>query len=127
MPARGRRRAKNTSEDVPRRAPAQLGLRDVACPGQHTLLLSGELDMVSGPELRAALTRVCVEGAGTVVLDLSGLTFMDSTGIHAVRLTRELCAEHGCELRMIPGPAQVQRVFEIVGLLDQLPFRGDGE
>jgi anti-anti-sigma factor len=37
-----------------------------------------------------------------VVLDLSRLTFMDSTGIHAVLLTKQLCAEHGCGFFVVP-------------------------
>ncbi len=100
-------------------------MQDVVCEGQHTLVLAGELDMVSSAVLHAALERVCADATTAVVLDLSRLTFMDSTGIHAVRLTKELCAEHGCEFHLIPGPAQVQRVFEITGLLDRLPFRRD--
>ena len=57
------------------------------------------------------------------MLDLSRLTFMDSTGIHAVLLAKELSAEHGVEFSVVPGEAQVKRLMQITGLLAALPIR----
>jgi anti-sigma B factor antagonist len=94
--------------------------RDGAC---HTLVMVGELDMASAPPLDAALHRICADGAEQVALDLSRLTFMDSTGLRVMLVAKDLCERHGCEFQLIPGPAQVQRLFEVTGLLEQLPFR----
>ncbi|HEV2923853.1 MAG TPA: STAS domain-containing protein [Solirubrobacteraceae bacterium] len=86
----------------------------------HTLLLSGELDMAAEDELEAAI--VSCAGAARLTLDLSQLTFMDSTGLTLVLLADDLCKAHGIAFALVPGPRQVQRVFEIAGVLERLPF-----
>jgi anti-anti-sigma factor len=48
---------------------------------------------------------------------------MDSTGIHVLLVTKELCAEHGSQFSIVPGQSQVSRVLQITGLLGQLPTR----
>jgi anti-anti-sigma factor len=99
-------------------------MQDVVCEGEHTLMLSGELDLNSAPLLSVALRLICAEPAtSAVVLDLSRLTFMDSTGIHAVLLAKELSAQHESEFSVVPGEAQVKRVMQITGLLATLPIR----
>jgi anti-sigma B factor antagonist len=103
-----------------------LQLQDLVCGDTHTLVMSGELDMAGCSALSAVLAHLCRDGIEALVLDLRRLSFVDSSGIHAILRARELCSEHGCELRVIPGQAQVQRAFAICGLLDQLPFRDDG-
>lgn len=50
---------------------------------------------------------------------------MDSTGLRAILLAEDLCERHDCELVVIPGPAQVQRLFEVTGLSGRLPFQTD--
>ncbi len=98
-------------------------LRDESVGARHTLVLIGELDMASAPALDAALRGICSNATEAVALDLSSLTFMDSTGLRVMLLAKDLCQRHGCEFQLIRGPAQVQRLFEITGLLEQLPFR----
>jgi anti-anti-sigma factor len=112
-------------QNVPDSAARQLELQHVICAGQHTLRLTGELDIASCPALDAALPHICTDKTAAVVLDLSELTFLDCTGIHAILAAQRLCQEHGCEFLLVPGTAQVQRVFEVCGLLDQLHFRTD--
>jgi len=90
---------------------------------QRTLVLSGELDLACAPILDAAVERICTEQIETLTLDLSKLTFMDSTGLRAVLLAEDLCERRDCKLVVIPGPAQVQRLFEVTGLLERLPFQ----
>ncbi len=104
-------------------AVAQLELREEGIGARHTLALIGELDMASAPALETALRRICSYGAEAIALDLSGLTFMDSTGLRVMLLGKDLCQRHGCDFQLVRGPAQVQRLFEITGLLEQLPFR----
>lgn len=109
-------------QNVPRYGSSQFELQDVVCGGQHTLLLTGELDIASCPPLDAAIAEVCTDGTNAVVLDLSKLTFMDSTGIHVVLVAKGLCAAHGCDFLVIPGQPQVLRVLAVSGLLDHLPL-----
>ena len=106
---------------------ANLRVLEMACDdGRHTLVLSGELDVASFGVLKRPLCQIGADGATSFTLDLAGLTFIDSSGIRAVLAARALCAAHGCEFRLIPGPARVQRVFEVSGLIDHLPFSNEG-
>jgi anti-sigma B factor antagonist len=109
-------------DDLPLRRPSQLELKDVVRGEEHTLALTGELDIASCPLLVATVLQICSEGAGALVMDLSGVTFMGSTGLRALLSAKGLCARHGCEFLLIPGPAQVQHLFELTGVLDRLPF-----
>jgi anti-sigma B factor antagonist len=92
----------------------------------RTLVLSGELDLASSWLLDCPLRRIGANGTRSFTLDLSGVTFIDSAGIRAVLAARGLCAARRCEFMLVPGPAQVQRVFEMSGLIDHLPFRNHG-
>jgi anti-anti-sigma factor len=100
----------------------QLELQDAISDGQHVLTLRGELDMASASELKAALVRVCEEKPRVLTLDLRGLTFIDSTGLQAIIAASQECEKLAAEFRLIPGPPAIQRVFEIVGLIERLPF-----
>lgn len=114
----------------PRAAPADQAhafeLQQVVRATCHTLVLTGELDLASAPALATAVAHIRMDRSTQLVLDLRKLSFIDSTGIRAVLVTRELCAECSCEFSLIPGPPRVRRVFEVCGLLDRLPFRSDG-
>jgi anti-sigma B factor antagonist len=79
------------------------------------VLVSGELDIFSGPILRHRLADL--DGA-SMVLDLSGVTFIDSVGLHVLLDLFEAAAGR---LSVIPGPATV-RLFEITGLQGKLPL-----
>lgn len=109
-------------------------LTDVAVPefgiedhtdadGHVTLRLSGELDTDSVSSLEHAAERHFSSGAQAVTLDLSELLFIDSTGLAAVVLVARLCERDGRSLEIVPGPRAVQRLFEITGLAEVLPFQ----
>jgi anti-anti-sigma factor len=92
--------------------------------GRHTLSLGGELDIASASTLHGAISRVlaCASAGDTIVLDLSGLMFIDSTGLAEIILTSQLCDRDGHQFALVPGPRAVQRMFELTGLIDALPF-----
>jgi anti-sigma B factor antagonist len=95
--------------------------------GRYRLVLTGELDMGGAAQLEAAITRRCTEGALELELDLRQLTFIDSQGLRAIIAAQEECATHNAEFFLIRGdhPAQ-QRLFEVTGLRDLLPWRDPG-
>jgi anti-sigma B factor antagonist len=103
------------------------GIEDRNEGSRHTLLLRGELDIASAPSLEGMFQELCQGGARELVLDLSQLAFMDSTGLNAILRCRKLSGEHDCKLGLVPGPRSVQRVFELTHVLDRLPFRDPGE
>jgi anti-sigma B factor antagonist len=102
--------------------PETFEARDAVHEGHRTLILRGELDIASAGRLEATLLEVCADGTTGITLDLSGLTFMDSTGLSAVLLAKVMTENHICELSIIPGPPNVQHVFELAGLLEVLPW-----
>jgi anti-anti-sigma factor len=88
--------------------------------GRHSLLLSGELDVAVAAGLEATVRGLCGEGVSGIELDLSQLTFMDSSGLRAVLSAQELCAAHGYDFLVTPGSGQVQRLLELTGTTDVL-------
>jgi anti-sigma B factor antagonist len=107
-------------------ASEQLEVRDIVAGGWHTLRLSGELDLVSTVILSDAADRIAMDAIDGVVLDLAKVDFMDSTGVRAVLALQDRCAKLSTELRIVPGPRAVQRVFEVTGLVERLPFQAAG-
>ena len=85
---------------------------------------SGELDLGTVDELRAALTARPDE-CHRLVLDLSGLTFFDTSGIRLVVETLQDEQRSGISLALVRGSEDVQRLFALAGMDDRLPFFDD--
>ena len=90
--------------------------------GTHTIRLFGELDLASADAVQAELERVEATDAKAVVVDLSGLTFMDSTGVRLVLSAHARSRADANRLSLLRGPASVQRVLELCGVEGMLPF-----
>ena len=82
----------------------------------------GELDHAARGELEPVIAEVRRSGVARLILDLSRVSFMDSTGLRLALDLRAAAAEDGFDLELIPGPPEVQRIFEVSGTLDVLPF-----
>lgn len=82
---------------------------------------SGELDMANVDELETALAEVRAPGV-SIVLDLSGITFMDSTGLKLLLTADAAARSDGYSLELRAPSKAVLRVFEITGVLERLPF-----
>lgn len=102
----------------------RLEVVDEQVGSEHTLRLGGELDIAGVPSLEAAVRRICSDDTTSITIDLSGLGFIDSTGLAAIVHTSGLCAKHGYGFAIVPGPRPVQRLFEVTGLDAVLPFTG---
>ena len=83
----------------------------------------GELDMATVGAVEAELRRAHGAGIRRFRLDLSGLSFMDSSGLHLVTRWVNESSRDGFGFELEPGPPAVQRVFELAALMDELPFR----
>jgi anti-sigma B factor antagonist len=89
--------------------------------------VAGELDIATAPALRAALSSHEVVESDGVVVDLSRLTFMDSTGISAfLTLERDLRA-HGGRLAIACPEGAVRLLFDVTGLDEHLPLYASRE
>jgi anti-sigma B factor antagonist len=92
---------------------------------QVTVSLKGELDLSSVGKVQAELQRVEADGPALLILDLSSLTFLDSTGLRAVVTADERARENGRRFVIVRGPDAVQRVFSITRLEDRLEIVDD--
>jgi anti-anti-sigma factor len=84
----------------------------------------GELDLETVDELAATLAArpdVC----NRLVLDLSGLTFFDTSGMRLVVETLQEARRTGISLALVRGSEDVQRLFALAGMDDRLPFFDD--
>jgi anti-sigma B factor antagonist len=79
------------------------------------LYLRGELDMATRARVESALIRAEDSGASVIELDLSGLTFMDSSGVHLALDARHRSRARGHGLVLLGGSESVRRVFELTG------------
>jgi anti-anti-sigma factor len=101
---------------------SHLQMQDTVSDGCHRLILSGELDIASAQELRSVILWLCGGALNTLTLDFRKLTFLDSSGVHVVLFAKDLCHERGCDFFVVPGPAHVQRPFELCGPFPGLRF-----
>ena len=83
---------------------------------------AGELDVSTVPVLREELAELCRAGFKRLILDLSKLDFMDSTGLRLVLSLDAEARQDGFELRLVRGGAAIQRVFELTDTAGRLPF-----
>lgn len=84
--------------------------------------LYGECDLAALSAVREAFSKVLDGDPEGVVLDLSGLGFVDSSGLHAIVELSNRAAEENTRLVIIQGPRAVRRLFEITGLDATLPL-----
>jgi anti-anti-sigma factor len=89
---------------------------------EATLVMSGELDVAAAPLVADAVIGLCADGTSRLLIDIEGISFMDSTGLRSLLASRDLCESHECELLVTRGGEQVRRLFELTGLVDRLPF-----
>jgi anti-sigma B factor antagonist len=99
-----------------------LDIQDVAAGRRHKLVLKGELDIASVREFHRQFVDACDEGAQEIAIDLSGLGFMDSSGLYALLTARRICQQQGVGFVLTPPQGMVRRLFEVTGMLDELPF-----
>ena len=82
----------------------------------------GELDMGAAPALAAEIAQVREAGCRHVIIDLSALSFLDSSGLRLLLDCYAESRQDGHTIALIPGPRAVQRVFELTGTSEHLPF-----
>ncbi len=82
----------------------------------------GELDIATVPEVESALRGVHEEGAKSIVLDLRGVEFLDSSGLRLILAWNEASRRDGFAFRLVQGPDAVQRVLEATRVVDHLDF-----
>lgn len=90
------------------------------CEGEQVVRVQGELDIATAPDLERALLRPRLPRQ-RVVVDLSGLRFMDSTGLRVLLRARTEAKEGRWELFLRGVPPNIARLFALAGVQDAVP------
>ncbi len=78
----------------------------------------GEIDVATAPALRDHLETGIGRDSGPVVVDLTSVTFIDSTGLGVLIGAQKHCDDAGREFRVVVADPRIRKVFEITGLTD---------
>jgi anti-anti-sigma factor len=84
----------------------------------------GELDLANAPRLEAAIADERVRSAERLVIDLSAIGFIDSTGLRVILATSEEARASGQRFAVTRGGEQVQRIFAVTGADRRLEVLG---
>jgi anti-sigma B factor antagonist len=88
----------------------------------------GELDLATVPAVEAQLAELWSLGFTRLALDLRGVRFLDSTGLRLVMAWTASASADGFAFGVIPGPPEVQRLFELAGVTEHVTvWSADGE
>ena len=79
--------------------------------------LRGSLDLATSPTVRAALMEATEKGKRDLVVDLTQLEFLDSTGLGALIGAHRRSTEHGGTFRLIVSDGPIARLLNITGLI----------
>jgi anti-sigma B factor antagonist len=98
------------------------GISEQSVDGTSVVTVSGEVDVATAPAVRDCLDQVIDRDRGPVVADLSGVTFIDSTGLGVLIGAQQRCAVNGRPLRVVVVEPRIRKVFEITGLTELFPI-----
>jgi anti-sigma B factor antagonist len=84
-----------------------------------SVVVGGEVDMATAPQLRDALMTLVEAGVSRIVLDCRGLDFLDSSGIGVLIAVRKRLGDDGV-LTLEAPPAHVRKVLELTGVSEHM-------
>jgi anti-sigma B factor antagonist len=86
--------------------------------------LRGDLDLATAGDLLPTLTGLLDRGKISVIIDVSGLEFIDSSGLNALAVGARTLMANGAAIAVAAPPEQIARVFEVVRLADYVDVDG---
>jgi anti-sigma B factor antagonist len=89
---------------------------------RHVITVSGEVDLASSPELDTAIIAAIESGTASVVIDLTDVSFMDSSGLGVIVRGLKRCREADKDLDLVITNERVLKVFGITGLDQVIPI-----
>jgi anti-sigma B factor antagonist len=84
--------------------------------GIYRVVLRGELDVSTVSRFNGALADPEIRRSHSLIVDLSELTFMDSTGLSAVLVAEMHSRTRGQRFAVVRGPRHVQELFRLTGV-----------
>ncbi len=85
--------------------------------GMQVFELSGSLDIATSPTVRASLLDASARGDHRLIVDLTNVDFLDSTGLGALIGAQRRAKEFDGEVRLVVKEGQIVRLLRITGLL----------
>jgi anti-sigma B factor antagonist len=89
---------------------------------RYLITVTGEVDLATSPELDTAIIAAIDAAAASVVIDLSDVSFMDSSGLGVIVRALKRCRETENDLDLIITNERVLKVFGITGLDQVIPI-----
>jgi len=89
---------------------------------RYVITVSGEVDLATSPDLDAAIIAALESGAGSLVIDLIDVSFMDSSGLGVIVRGLKRCREADKDLDLVITNERVLKVFGITGLDQVIPI-----
>ncbi|MDX6672928.1 MAG: hypothetical protein QOH11_346 [Solirubrobacteraceae bacterium] len=99
-----------------------LAIRSSRQGDEHVVALEGALDLGGVEAVQDLMRRVEQSDAGRIIVDLSALQFMDSSGLRAMLGIDARSRANGNRVVFLRGGPAVQRLFEITDTESRLPF-----
>ena len=93
--------------------------------GYELLSVEGELDIATAPRMIAAINEAVADVAAPLVVDLSDVVFMDSTGLALLMNARRRVVRLGQGFAIVCPGGPISRVFEIADMVESLRVRPD--
>jgi anti-sigma B factor antagonist len=89
--------------------------------------VAGELDMATAPRLAEVVDEACAQGTRSILLDLSGVTFLDSCGLRAIFEASRRIELTGGHIICAGVSGAAHRVLELTGVLESLRWGPEPE
>jgi anti-sigma B factor antagonist len=98
--------------------PGPDAIKMTVAAGTATVVLRGEIDVLTVERLRAALGEALASRPARILVDLAGLTFIDSTGLGALIAGFQRARDAGVGFRLAHATASVRQILVLSGLLE---------
>ena len=89
---------------------------------RYVITVSGEVDLATSPNLDSEIIAAIESGTNSVVIDLTDVSFMDSSGLGVIVRGLKRCREADKELDLVITNERVLKVFGITGLDQVIPI-----
>jgi anti-sigma B factor antagonist len=90
--------------------------------GAHVLTLRGEIDVYTAPRLRQAIVDLVENGAGHIVVDMTKVEFLDSTGLGVLVEGLKRVRTHEGVMSVVATQDKILKIFDITGLNKAFPM-----
>ncbi len=100
----------------------EFGLSTQIDDGQAVVYVRGELDLSTAPELKATLAGLIDGHRGVITIDVAGMQFIDSNGIHALVTSLKRAQERDKTIQLRAPLPHTYKVLEMVGLAQVIPI-----